>query len=38
MYRKLFLVLALGAMGIASAQTPPLYTVVDGYKVDANTM
>ena len=38
MTRKLLLAVVIGAAGTAFAQTPPLYTVVEGYKVDANTM
>ena len=38
MTRNTLLALALCAAGASFAQTPSLYTVVDGYKVDANTM
>ena len=38
MFRKSLILLALIAASAAHAQTPPLYTVVEGYKVDAETM
>jgi mono/diheme cytochrome c family protein len=41
MFRKSLLGLVLctaAAAGYAQSATPPLYTVVDGYKVDAETM
>ena len=37
-FRKSVLVMLLCAAGAASAQSDKLYTVVDGSKVDANTM
>jgi mono/diheme cytochrome c family protein len=39
MFRKILFVFTVVAAGAALAQTtPPLYTVVEGYKVDAETM
>ncbi len=38
MFRKSLILLAVIAASAAQAQTPPLYTVVEGYKVDAETM
>jgi len=38
MFRKSLLGLSLLAATAAFAQQTPLYTVVDGYKVDENTM
>jgi mono/diheme cytochrome c family protein len=38
MFRKNLILLAFIAASAAHAQTPALYTVVEGYKVDAETM